>query len=133
MLLRQPRQELAQADGRGVRRERELVGVGREMRRDGVLDDLEQLLGPVHAPDEELVQQLHHQPREPLEGARDAHGRVHFDEHALGGVDVDLEEPRFVEWGVEQCEETLWIEGTLVLVITKSCFEIGMGRSKGTV
>lgn len=133
MLLRQLRQELAQADGRGVGGERELVGVGREVRRDGVLDDLEQLLGPVHAPDEELVQQLHHEPREPLEGARDPHGRVHFDEHALGGVDVDLQQPCFVEWGVEQGKETLWIEGVLVLVITKSCFEIGMGRSKGTV
>lgn len=107
MLLGQPRQELAQADGRGVGRERELVGVGREVRCDGVLDDLEQLLGPVHAPDEELVQQLDHEPREPLEGARDAHGRVHFDEHALGGVYVDLEQPGFVERGVEQGEETL--------------------------
>lgn len=133
MLLRQLRQELAQADGRGVGRERELVGVGREMRCDGILDDLEQLLGSVDAPDEELVQQLDHEPREPLEGARDPHGRVHFDEHALGGVDVDLEQPGFVEWGVKQGKETLWIEGTLVLVITKSCFEIGMGRSKGTL
>lgn len=133
MLLWQLRQELAQADGRGVGGERELVGVGREVRRDGVLDDLEQLLGSVDAPDEELVQQLDHQPREPLEGARDPHGRVHFDEHALGGVDVDLEEPRFVEWGVEQCEETLWIEGTLVLVIINTCFRNWVDRCKGTV
>jgi hypothetical protein len=50
---------------------------------------------------------LTHETREPLERPRNPHARVHLDEHAPGGVDVDLQQPCFVEGRVEQCQEAL--------------------------
>lgn len=48
------------------------------------------------------MEELHHQPRETLECAGDADGGVDFDEHALGGLDVDLEFACLVDGGVEE-------------------------------
>lgn len=38
---------------------------------------------------------------ETLEGPRDPDGRMELDQDALGGPDVDLQQPRFVQRGVE--------------------------------
>jgi hypothetical protein len=64
---------------------------------DGVLDDLEELLGAVDAADGELVEKLDHEAAETLERARDADVRIDFDEDALSGVDVDLQQPCLVQ------------------------------------
>lgn len=48
------------------------------------------------------MQQLHHQTRESLERAWDAHSWVDLDENALRRLDVDLELASFVDWGVEE-------------------------------
>ena len=48
-----------------------------------------------------------HESTEPLESPRDAHMRVDLDEHALGGVDVDLEKTGLIERRVKKSEETL--------------------------
>lgn len=53
------------------------------------------------------MEQLHHEARETLEGTRDTHGRTDFDEHALGGVDVDLQLASLVDGRVEQGEQAL--------------------------
>jgi len=48
------------------------------------------------------MEELHHQPRESLESARDPDRRADADEHVLGGLDVDLELARLVDGRVEQ-------------------------------
>lgn len=48
-----------------------------------------------------------HQAAESLEGAWDAHMGVDLDEHAFGGVDVDLEQAGLVQGRVEEGEQTL--------------------------
>lgn len=53
------------------------------------------------------MQELDHQARESLKGTRDTDGRADFDENALGGVDVDLEFPSFVDGRIEEGEEAL--------------------------
>lgn len=53
------------------------------------------------------VQELDHESSESLEGTRNAHCRADSYEHILGGVDVDLELARLVDWRVKQCEQTL--------------------------
>ena len=78
------------------------------MCRDGILNDLEQLLGSVHAPDKELMEKLDHQAREALERPRNPHGRVHFDEDTFSGVDIHLKKSSFVQRRVQQGKKTLW-------------------------
>ena len=54
------------------------------------------------------VQELDHESSESLEGTRNAHCRADPYEHILGGVDVDLELARLVDWRVSRhCSATL--------------------------
>lgn len=99
--VRDRREVLGQFDRGRVERERNLVAVGREVIRDRVLDHLEQLLGPVERPDRQLVQQLDHQASEPFERSRNAHRRVHLNQHASRRVDVHLQPSRLVQRRVE--------------------------------
>lgn len=48
------------------------------------------------------MQQLHHQPREPLERARDAHSWVDLDKDTLRRLDVNLELASFIDGRVEK-------------------------------
>lgn len=74
---------------------------------DGVFDDLQQLLIRVGGSDGEPMKQLDHQTGEPLECTRNPDRRAHFDQNALGGLDIDLELSGLVDRGVEQGEEAL--------------------------
>lgn len=79
-----------------VETQSDLSAVGRQVVGDGVLNDAEQLLLRVSRADGEAVKQLHHQAGEALEGAGDADRGRDLDEHALGGLDVDLQPARLV-------------------------------------
>ena len=48
-----------------------------------------------------------HEAAEPLECTRYSDVRVHLDEHALGGVDIHLQQARLVERRVEEGQEAL--------------------------
>jgi hypothetical protein len=48
------------------------------------LHDLEQLLRPIDTSDGELMEKLNHETAEPLEGSRNTHVRVDFDENTFG-------------------------------------------------
>jgi hypothetical protein len=85
----------------GVEAERDLAAVGRQVIGDGVLDDLDELFLRRRGADLMSVQELDHESSESLEGTRNAHCRADPDEHILGGVDVDLELSRLVDWRVE--------------------------------
>lgn len=98
---------VASAHHGGFETEGHLAAVGGEVVGDGVLDDLQELLLGVGGTDGEAVQQLHHQTSETLEGTRNAHARVHFDQDTLGSVDEDLQLTRLVHGGVEQGEQAL--------------------------
>jgi hypothetical protein len=74
---------------------------------DGILDDLDELLVGSSGADLVAMQQLDHQTGEALEGTRYAHGGVDLDEHAAGGLDVDLQLARLVDGRVEQGEQAL--------------------------
>lgn len=50
---------------------------------------------------------LTHQTGESLECPWDPDARVDLYQYALGGVNVDLQESSFVEWGVKECEKAL--------------------------
>jgi hypothetical protein len=85
----------------GVEAERDLAAVGRQVIGDGVLDDLDELFLRRRGADLMSVQELDHESSESLECTRNAHCRADPDEHILGGVDVDLELSRLVDWRVE--------------------------------
>lgn len=53
------------------------------------------------------MQQLHHQSSKSLKGTGYPHNWADLNENSLGGVDVYLEFPRFVDWRVEQSKQTL--------------------------
>lgn len=53
------------------------------------------------------MQELDHKTGETLESTRNTHGRRNLDEHALGGVDVDLESAGLVDRRIQQGQETL--------------------------
>jgi hypothetical protein len=99
----------------GVETQRDLAAVGREMVRNGVLDDLDELLVGAGGADLVPVEELHHETSEALERARYPHGRADLDEHAAGSLDVDLKLPRLVDGRVEQSEQALasWSIGEL--------------------
>ena len=82
---------------RGVKTEGDLAAVGREVVRDGVGDDPEELLLGGGGADGEAVQQLHHQTGESLEGSGYPDRGRHFNKDALGRVDVNLESTRLVD------------------------------------
>ena len=67
------------------------VLTGREVVRDGVLDDLDELDAGLRGGDVVLVEQLHHQASEPLEGPGDPSSRVDLDQHVVGGSDEHLQ------------------------------------------
>lgn len=75
--------------------------------RDGVLDDLQQLLLRVCRADRKPVKELNHQTGEPLESSGNAHRGVDFNQNPFGGVDVDLQSSSLIDGGVEEGEETL--------------------------
>ena len=77
------------------------------MVRDWVLDDFEKLFLGSRRPNAEFVEQLNHEAGEALECARDANSRRDFDEHAFGGVDIDLELASLVDGRVKEREKTL--------------------------
>lgn len=81
--------------------------VGRKVIRDRVLDDAKQLFRAAHGTDAEFVQQLNHQAGKALKRPWNPNVRVDLDQDALGGVDVDLKQPRLVERRVEQRQEAL--------------------------
>lgn len=73
----------------------------------GVLDHLQQLLLRIDGPDAQLVQQLHHQPRETLERTGDSDAGIDLYQHAPGSVYVDLQLSGLVDGRVQQRQETL--------------------------
>lgn len=85
----------------------DLAAVGRKVVGDRVLDDLEQLLLRGGGANGQFVQELNHKTREALESTRDTHSRRDLDEHALGGVDVNLESAGLVDGRIQQGQETL--------------------------
>jgi hypothetical protein len=80
----------------------DLAAVGRKVLSDGVLDDLQELLGGVGGADGKLVEKLDHQTGETLEGTRNTDGRVDFDKNTLRALDVHLELAGFVDRRVEE-------------------------------
>ena len=102
LLRSQTRDVVLDAHDLAVEAERDLAAVVRQVVRDGVLDHFQQFLLRGRAPDARPVQQLHHQPREALEGARDADRGRDFDQHAFRRRDVDLQLAGFVDGGVEE-------------------------------
>ena len=98
---------LAHLDDWCVEGEGDLAAVWWEVVRDWVLDHLEELLLRVGGADGETVEELHHQTGEALEGTWDADRWADFDEDALGGGNVDLEEACLVDWRIEEGEEAL--------------------------
>lgn len=58
-----------------VKTECNLAAVGREVVRNGVLDDTQQLFLRVRRSDGQTMKELHHQTGEALEGSRNSHGR----------------------------------------------------------
>ena len=94
-------------DHGGVETHRHLTAVRGQMVGDRVLDDLEELLLRVGGANRQTVEQLDHQTGEPLEGSRNADGRVDLDQNTLGRVDEDLEAASLVDGGVQKSEETL--------------------------
>lgn len=84
-----------------------LAAVGRQVVRNGILNDFEQFLLRGRGTDREFVEELDHQTSEALEGTRNANCGRNFDEDAFGGVNVDLELAGFVDGRIEQGEEAL--------------------------
>ena len=64
---------------------------GRKMVTHGVLDHFHQLDAGVGGGYAVLVEQLDHQPTEPLESPGDPRGGVYLYQHVVGRSDVDLE------------------------------------------
>lgn len=91
----------------GLVTESHLTAVGRKVVRDGILDDLEQLLLGVGRADRQPVKELNHQPGKPLESPRNTHRGVDFDEDPLRGMDVNLQPSGLVDGGVEEGEKAL--------------------------
>lgn len=87
--------------------ESHLTAVGRQVIGNGILDDLQQLLLRVGRADGEPVKELNHQPGKPLEGPRNTHRGVHFNQNPLGGMDKNLKLASLVDGGVEKGQETL--------------------------
>lgn len=67
-----------------------------------VLDHTKKLLVGVGGADREPVKKLHHETGEALEGSRNAHRWRHFDQDALGCMDVNLEPAGLVDGRVEK-------------------------------
>jgi hypothetical protein len=78
-----------------------------QLARDWILDDLQKRLGAVAGPDFELVEQLHHETRESLEGTRNAQVRGYFDQHVGVGFDIHFEQTRFVQRTIQQSQQSL--------------------------
>ena len=98
---------IANPHQRRVEAERDLAAVGRKVVGDGVLDHLQELLLGVGALDGEPVEQLDHQTGEALERPGNANRGRDFDQHSLGGLDVDLQLPGLVYRRVEESKQTL--------------------------
>lgn len=60
------------------------------------------------------MQELDHQPGEPLEGTGNAHGRANFDENAFGCVDVYLELAGFIDGRIKERKKALLFFASLV-------------------
>ena len=78
--------------------------------------------------DREAVQQLHHQPGEPLEGPGYPDRRRHLDQNTLGRVDVDLKPAGLVDRGVDERQQAL--KGTMLARAEWRRKEVG-GRIDG--
>lgn len=87
--------------------ESHLTAVGGQVIGNGILDDLQQLLLRVGRADGEPVKELNHQSGKPLEGPRNTHRGVHFNQNPLGGMDKNLKLASLVDGGVEKGQETL--------------------------
>lgn len=90
-----------------VEAECDLATVRWEVVGNRILDHLDELLLGVDGPNLVLVQKLNHQTSESLERTRDADSRADSYEHILGGLNVDLELARFVDWRIEESEQAL--------------------------
>lgn len=82
------------------------------MVRDGVLDDLNELLLGCRGADLMAMEQLDHQTSESLERSRNADSRADSDEHVLGRLDVDLKPAGLVDGRIKESKEAL--DATLV-------------------
>ena len=98
---------LADLDDWCVEGKRDLAAVWWEVVGDWVLDHLEELLLRVRGANREAVQKLDHKAGETLKGTWNADSWADFDEHALGGRDVYLEEASLVDRRIEESEQTL--------------------------
>jgi hypothetical protein len=58
---------------------------------DRVLDNLEQFFGTSRGANRQLMKQLHHQSREPLECSRDANGGVDLNKDTLRRLNINLQ------------------------------------------
>lgn len=92
---------------RSVKTESDFSALGWQVVGDGVLDDAEQLLLRGRGLNGQTVEQLDHQPSKALECARNANRGRNFDQHTLGGGDVDLEPTGLVDRRVEEGEQAL--------------------------
>lgn len=87
-----------------VKGERHLSAIGWQVIGDWILNDLEQFLLRRRASNGQLMEKLHHQTGESLEGTWDTDGGRDFDEDTLCSVDVDLQLASLVDRRVEQGE-----------------------------
>ena len=99
---------VAQTNNLGVETEGDLAAVWRQVVRDWVLDNLDQLLLGRGGSNLMSVQQLHHQTSEALECTWDAHSGADPDEDVACSLDVDLEFAGLIDRRIEKSEQTLW-------------------------
>lgn len=107
LVLAQSVDVLADAHNGGVKAERNLAAVGRQMVRNRVLDHLQELLLRVGSLDGQTMKELDHETGEALEGTGDTDRRRDLDQDSLGGLDVNLQPSGLVDGRVEKREETL--------------------------
>jgi len=95
---------------RSLETESHLPAVGGKMVRDGVLDNLQQLLLGVCRADRQPVKELNHQTGEPLESSGNTDGGVHFNQNPFGGVNVNLQSSGLVDGRVKEGQEALQVK-----------------------
>jgi hypothetical protein len=91
----------------GVKTESNFPAIGRKMISDGVLDDLDELLLRSSGTDLMPVKELNHETSKSFERPRDSDSWADFDQNVLCGMDIDLKPSGFVDWGIEEGEQTL--------------------------
>lgn len=108
LVLAQALDVILDSDYWRIETERDLAAVRRQVIRDGILDDVDQLLLRGRRTNRKTVQQLDHQTGKPLESTWYPHRRADLDEHILRGMDVNLEFASLVDRRVEEGQKTLY-------------------------